>query len=66
MTLLKQLAVDHLGIAVLPRHLCRAELASGRLVHILPAFRGADIASVRLLFCLAATSLPGSAPSPSN
>jgi DNA-binding transcriptional LysR family regulator len=50
MTLLKQLAVDHLGIAVLPRHLCHAELASGRLVHILPAFRGADIASVRLLF----------------
>jgi len=50
MTLLKQLTIDRLGIAVLPRHLCQAEVDSGRLVHILPAFRGADIASVRLLF----------------
>jgi DNA-binding transcriptional LysR family regulator len=49
MTLLKQLTMDGSGIAVLPRHLCRAEVARGRLAHLLPAFRGADIASVRLL-----------------
>jgi DNA-binding transcriptional LysR family regulator len=50
MTLLKQLAVDGVGIAVLPRHLCRAERETARLTHLLPGFRGASVAAVHLVF----------------
>jgi DNA-binding transcriptional LysR family regulator len=40
MTAVRQAAVDGLGVALLPDHVCRDELAAGRLVHVLPAWRG--------------------------
>jgi len=40
MAAVKHAAVDGLGIAILPDHVCRAALAAGRLVHVLPGWRG--------------------------
>jgi len=33
-------AIDGLGIALLPDHVCRDALAHGQLVHVLPGWRG--------------------------
>jgi len=32
--------IDGLGVAILPDHVCRDALEAGRLVHVLPAWRG--------------------------
>jgi DNA-binding transcriptional LysR family regulator len=40
MTAVRQAAIDGLGVALLPDHVCRDELAAGRLVHVLPGWRG--------------------------
>lgn len=40
MAAVRNAAVDGLGIAVLPDHVCREALMTGRLVHILPDWRG--------------------------
>jgi len=50
MALLKQLAIDGAGIAILPVHLCVAETRDGTLVHLLPAWWGADIAPAYLVY----------------
>lgn len=42
-------AVDDLGIALLPDHVCTAALREGRLVHVLPQWR-AQIGIVHLVF----------------
>jgi DNA-binding transcriptional LysR family regulator len=33
-------AIDGLGVAILPDHVCRDALLSGRLVRVLPAWHG--------------------------
>nr|WP_157216796.1 LysR family transcriptional regulator [Sphingomonas formosensis] len=40
METVREAAIDGLGVALLPDHLCREALADGRLVHVLPAWRG--------------------------
>lgn len=40
MVAVRNAAIDGLGIAILPDHVCREALAAGRLVHVLPAWRG--------------------------
>ncbi|WP_238320153.1 MULTISPECIES: LysR family transcriptional regulator [Sphingobium] len=40
MLAVRKAAVEGLGIALLPDHICNAALAEGQLVHILPAWRG--------------------------
>jgi len=40
MVAVRNAAMDGLGIAILPDHVCREALAAGRLVHVLPAWRG--------------------------
>ncbi|TCM20402.1 DNA-binding transcriptional LysR family regulator [Novosphingobium sp. PhB165] len=40
MLAVRNAAIDGLGIALLPDHVCREALADGRLVHVLPAWRG--------------------------
>ena len=40
MVAVRNAAMDGLGIAILPDHVCREALAGGRLVHVLPAWRG--------------------------
>jgi len=40
MAAVRDAAVDGLGIAILPDHVCREALLAGRLVHILPDWRG--------------------------
>jgi DNA-binding transcriptional LysR family regulator len=42
-------AIDDLGVALLPDHICAAALRDGRLVHILPQWR-AQIGIVHLVF----------------
>jgi DNA-binding transcriptional LysR family regulator len=42
-------AIDDLGIALLPDHVCAAALKEGRLVHVLPQWR-AQIGIVHLVF----------------
>ena len=39
---LRDAAVTGLGVALLPDHTCRGELASGRLVHVFPQWRTED------------------------
>jgi DNA-binding transcriptional LysR family regulator len=41
-TALRDAAVAGLGVALLPDHTCRGELASGRLVHVFPQWRRED------------------------
>jgi DNA-binding transcriptional LysR family regulator len=36
----RRAAIEGLGVALLPDHVCRQALASGQLVHVLPAWRG--------------------------
>lgn len=50
MALLMQLAADGMGIASLPRHLCRHEVAAGRLVPICPEWDGGGAAATYLVF----------------
>ncbi|WP_394833339.1 LysR family transcriptional regulator [Pendulispora rubella] len=50
MTLLKRLALDGAGIAILPVHLCAAEMQGGALVHLLPEWWGAEIAPAYLVY----------------
>ena len=40
MALVRQAAVDGLGVAILPDHVCREALKAGQLVRVLPAWRG--------------------------
>lgn len=40
MAAVRRAAVEGLGVALLPDHVCRAALAEGKLVHVLPAWRG--------------------------
>lgn len=40
MATVRDAAVDGLGIALLPDHVCRAALAAGQLVRVMPAWRG--------------------------
>jgi len=40
MATVRDAAVDGLGVAILPDHVCRAALDAGRLVRVLPAWRG--------------------------
>ena len=40
MVAVRNAAMDGLGIAILPDHVCREALPAGRLVHVLPAWRG--------------------------
>ncbi|MDF0543799.1 LysR family transcriptional regulator [Sphingobium sp. H39-3-25] len=40
MAAVRNAAIDGLGIAILPDHVCRDALLSGKLVHVLPAWRG--------------------------
>lgn len=39
-TAVRAAAIDNLGIALLPDHICRAALEAGELVHLLPQWRG--------------------------
>jgi len=40
MAAVRRAAVEGLGVALLPDHVCRTVLAAGQLVHVLPAWRG--------------------------
>lgn len=40
MLAVRQAAIDGVGVALLPDHICAAALADGRLVRVLPAWRG--------------------------
>ena len=40
MTAMRNATIAGLGIAILPDHLCREAIANGRLVHVLPGWRG--------------------------
>lgn len=40
MVAVRNAAMDGLGIAILPDHVCRDALLAGKLVHVLPAWRG--------------------------
>ena len=40
MVAVRSAAIDGLGIAILPDHVCREALLAGRLIHILPGWRG--------------------------
>ncbi len=40
MAAVRRAAIDGLGIAILPDHVCRQALAAGQLVHVLPGWRG--------------------------
>lgn len=40
MTAVRQAAIEGLGVALLPDHVCRQALEAGWLVHVLPAWRG--------------------------
>lgn len=40
MATVRDAAIDGLGVAILPDHVCREALAAGRLVRVLPAWRG--------------------------
>ncbi|MEJ7933941.1 LysR family transcriptional regulator [Sphingobium sp. AN558] len=40
MAAVRNAAIDGLGIAILPDHVCREALLAGRLIHILPDWRG--------------------------
>lgn len=40
MLAVRKAAIDGLGVALLPDHVCREALGDGRLVHLLPAWRG--------------------------
>ncbi|MEV4934167.1 LysR family transcriptional regulator [Sphingobium sp. LMA1-1-1.1] len=40
MAAVRNAAIDGLGIAILPDHVCREALLTGKLVHVLPAWRG--------------------------
>ena len=40
MAAVRDAAIDGLGIAILPDHVCREALETGRLVRVLPAWRG--------------------------
>jgi DNA-binding transcriptional LysR family regulator len=40
MTAVRNAAIDGLGVAILPDHVCREALRTGQLVRILPAWRG--------------------------
>lgn len=40
MVAIRQAAMDDMGVALLPDHICSAALAEGRLVQVLPAWRG--------------------------
>ncbi|NKJ42243.1 LysR family transcriptional regulator [Novosphingobium sp. SG720] len=48
-TAVRAAAVDDLGVALLPDHVCAAALADGRLVHVLPEWR-AQTGIVHLVF----------------
>lgn len=48
-SLLKQAAIDRLGVAILPTYMCKKELAEGSLVHILPEW-GMSAIDVYALF----------------
>ncbi len=37
---LRDAAVDGLGVAILPDHVCREAVEAGKLVRVLPAWRG--------------------------
>ncbi|QCI64378.1 LysR substrate-binding domain-containing protein [Phreatobacter stygius] len=55
---LQKMAVAGFGVAAIPAHACRAELASGALVRLLPDWRG-DQASLTLLTPSRRGALPG-------
>jgi DNA-binding transcriptional LysR family regulator len=40
MAMVRSAAIDGLGVAILPDHVCREALDTGRLVRVLPAWRG--------------------------
>ena len=40
MVTVRNAAIDGLGVAILPDHVCRQALADGRLVHVLPRWHG--------------------------
>jgi DNA-binding transcriptional LysR family regulator len=40
MAAVRQAAADGIGIALLPDHVCQEELAVGRLIRVLPEWRG--------------------------
>jgi DNA-binding transcriptional LysR family regulator len=40
MAAVRDAAIDGLGIAILPDHVCRDAIAAGRLVRVLPAWHG--------------------------
>jgi DNA-binding transcriptional LysR family regulator len=40
MAAVRSAAIGGLGVAILPDHVCRDAIAAGRLVHVLPAWRG--------------------------
>jgi DNA-binding transcriptional LysR family regulator len=40
MTAVRNAAINGLGVAILPDHVCREALSTGRLVRVLPAWRG--------------------------
>lgn len=50
MTLLMHLALDGVGIASLPRHLCQHEVAAGRLVAVCPEWDGGSASATYLVF----------------
>ena len=50
MMLLKQLAEDGGGIAVLPLHLASSQVESGALARVVPSFNGANVAASVLVF----------------
>ncbi|MGO6949653.1 LysR family transcriptional regulator [Rhizobium johnstonii] len=49
MATVREAAIDGLGVALLPDHLCRDALQAGRLVRVLPAWRGVR-GTVHLVF----------------
>ncbi|TCA94376.1 LysR family transcriptional regulator [Rhizobium leguminosarum bv. viciae] len=49
MATVREAAIDGLGVAILPDHLCRDALQAGRLVRVLPAWRGVR-GTVHLVF----------------
>lgn len=50
MTMLLQLALAGEGIAILPLHLCRAQLRDGSLIHLVPGWSGDAHSKVWLVF----------------
>ncbi|SLJ99269.1 LysR family transcriptional regulator [Novosphingobium mathurense] len=49
MAAVREAAIDGLGVAILPDHVCREALLAGKLVHVLPAWRGLQ-GNVHLVF----------------